>query len=429
MQLNSWGNYPKINSNIKSLESKVDLRDYLKKIDEFIPYGNGRSYGDSALYKNILYCKPYNYFLDFDENNGILHCQSGVMLGEIVEFFLPRGWFLEVTPGTKLITVGGAIAADVHGKNHHKQGTFSKSVLEFNLMLPNGEIVNVKKNDELFLATCGGMGLTGVILDVKLKLKKVKSAYVNQTTIKTKNLAQTFEAFERYKDYNYSVAWIDCLNQKNIGKCLLMVGDFCDDSDFEVQNKRGVNIPLYFPNFTLNKWSIKVFNYLYYSRVKDSVVKNRVDFNSFFYPLDSIDNWNRIYGKNGFLQYQFIVPKQKSFDALEEILSKIAKNKMGSFLAVLKLYGKENENYLSFPIEGYSLALDFKIEPRLFDFLDELDKIVVKYGGRIYLAKDSRVKRDIFESGYDKIDIFRKIRKSYEMDKKFNSLQSKRLYL
>jgi FAD/FMN-containing dehydrogenase len=420
--------YPIIKNKKFSLRDVVGLAKYIENTDEFIPYGNGRSYGDSALNENILYTKTYNYFLDFDELSGVLTCQAGVTLGEILDAFVKRGWFLKVTPGTKLITIGGAIASDVHGKNHHTQGCFSECVEEFSIMLANGEIKNCKKGDELFHATCGGMGLTGVILTAKISLKKINSAFINQTTIKTKNLKETFEAFENYKEMPYSVAWIDCLaKNEEIGKCLLMVGDFANDGNLEYKSKRKLSIPFNFPSFALNKFSVKAFNRLYYAKAKDGVSKQRVSIDTFFYPLDAIENWNRIYGSGGFTQYQFILPKEQSFEGLKEILTKISDSGKGSFLAVLKLYGKENENYLSFPLEGYSLALDFKIETGLFELLNTLDEVVVKYGGRIYLTKDVRVSKETFESGYPQCDKFREFRREHKMDRKFSSLQSKRV--
>jgi len=432
MKINSWGNYPVIDSDIFKIKPDEDLDNIANKFTDIggscIPYGNGRSYGDSALEKNIIYTKPYDYFIDFDEETGVLHCQSGVLLSEIIKIFVPQGWFLQVTPGTKLITVGGAIASDVHGKNHHVAGCFSECVEEFRLMLPDGDVQTVEKGDELFKATCGGMGLTGVILDAKIKLKKINSKYINQTTLKTKNLKETFEAFEKYSHMPYSVAWIDCLAKGNdIGKCLLMVGDFADDSKLDFKEGKKKNIPFNFPSFTLNNLSVKAFNWLYYKKAPDGISNEKVDIDSFFYPLDAINNWNRIYGKNGFTQYQFILPKENSYDGLAEILKAIADSGRGSFLAVLKLYGKANDNYLSFPMEGYSLALDFKIDRGLFAFLNKLDKIVLKYGGRIYLTKDVRVPKETFEHGYPMIDEFRKLRKDYGMDKKFNSLQSRRV--
>ena len=428
MSLISWGMYPKIQNKKTVLKDTHNLEHYISETREFIPFGNGRSYGDSAINDEILYCKDYNNFLDFDEQNGILRCQAGVLLSEILESFVPRGWFLKVTPGTKLITVGGAIASDVHGKNHHIEGCFSECVSEFKIMLPDGKIETCTKDDELFLATCGGMGLTGVILEATLSLKRINSQFIRQTTIKTKNLKETFEAFESHKELPYSVAWIDCLAKgKDLGKCLLMLGDFADDGDLDYRSKSKLNIPFNFPTFALNTLSVKAFNWLYYAKAPDGISKQKVGIDSFFYPLDAIKNWNRIYGKNGFTQYQFMLPKASSFEGLEEILSKISSSGKGSFLAVLKLYGKENKNYLSFPIEGYSLALDFKIEDGLFELLDELDEVVVKHSGRIYLTKDVRVSKDTFEQGYPLIQKFRDFREKNNMSEKLNSLQSKRV--
>ena len=428
MSLISWGNYPRTQNSVHELQDIQSLKEKLSTDGDFIAFGNGRSYGDSAISHNIIHTKPYDYFLNFDETNGVLEVRSGALLSDILESVVKHGWFLKVTPGTKLITVGGAIASDIHGKNHHIEGCFSECVEEFTIMMADGEIKVAKKGDELFLATCGGMGLTGVILTAKITLKKINSQFIRQTTIKTKNLKETFAAFEEYKHLPYSVAWIDCLAQgEDLGKCLLMVGDFADDGDLNYKPKSKLNIPFNFPNFALNKFSVKAFNWLYYAKAPNGVSKQRVHFDSFFYPLDSIRNWNRIYGTNGFTQYQFILPKESSFDGLQKILTKIAESGKGSFLAVLKLYGAENENYLSFPIEGYSLALDFKIEAGLFELLDELDEVVNEYGGRIYLTKDVRVSEDAFEKGYSKIDKFRAFRKENNLNEKFNSLQSKRV--
>jgi FAD/FMN-containing dehydrogenase len=226
----------------------------------------------------------------------------------------------------------------------------------------------------------------------------------------------------------YSVAWIDCLAQnEEIGKCLLMVGDFAKEGTLEYKSKKTITIPFNFPSFALNNLSVRAFNYLYYAKAKDGISKQKVTIDTFFYPLDAIGEWNKIYGKNGFTQYQFILPKHNSYEGLKEILHKISSSLKGSFLAVLKLYGKENKNYLSFPMEGYSLALDFKIEDGIFELLDSLDAVVLKYGGRIYLAKDARVRKEMFEQGYPMIEKFREFRKEHKMDTKFHSLQSKRV--
>lgn len=430
MSLMSWGMYPKIINTVFKFDQVSTLKEIINNQNDLIPYGNGRSYGDSALSPNIINIRPKDYFIGFDEETGVLHIQAGVLLSEILELYVPKGWFLKITPGTKLITIGGAIASDVHGKNHHVEGCFSECLEEFNIMLADGKIVTCSKEatPELFKVTCGGMGLTGIILDAKISLKKINSQYIDQTTIKTKNLKETFDAFEKYKDTPYSVAWIDCLAKGDkIGKCLLMVGDFKDDGKLNYKNKKQLSIPFNFPSFALNNWTVRAFNWLYYGKSKAGVSEQTVDIDTFFYPLDAIGHWNRIYGKSGFTQYQFILPKETSYEGLEEILTAISKSGKGSFLAVLKLYGKANENWLSFPIEGYSLALDFKIENGLFELLDQLDEIVVKYEGRIYLTKDVRVTKEIFEKGYPQIENFRKFRKENKMDTKFQSLQSKRV--
>ncbi len=430
MSLKSWGNYPKINSQILNFNNYQDLSCIIKKNHNLISYGYGRSYGDSALSKKQIQMRPNKLFLEFDKLSGILHVQSGVLLSEILDSFISKGWFLKIVPGTKFVTIGGAIASDIHGKNHHREGCFSECVEMFHLMLPDGSVVRCsrKENLELFLATCGGMGLTGVILDAKIQLTKIQSKYINQQTIKTENLKETFEAFEKYKNASYSVAWIDCLAKGfNLGRCLLMVGDFSSDGVLDYQVKKKISIPFYFSSFFLNSLTVKAFNYLYYSRMETPISNQKIDIDKFFFPLDSIAHWNRIYGKNGFIQYQFILPKDASFIGLEQILKEISKSGKGSFLAVLKLYGEANQNYLSFPMKGYSLALDFKMETGIFELLNRLDKIVVKYRGRIYLSKDSRVSQEVFEQGYPEINQFRKIRKKYSMNEKFNSLQSIRL--
>lgn len=428
--LQSWGNYPQTDNTVWNFKTPKELQQIINKNNKLIPYGNGRSYGDSALSKNLIDVKQYNYFLDFDEVNGILHCQAGVMLSEILQVFVPKGWFLSVTPGTKLITVGGAIASDVHGKNHHVAGSFSDSVIEFTMMLPSGEVIICSHDDnsDFFKATCGGMGLTGIILNAKIKLKPINSSMIDQVSIKTKNLKETFEAFEQYKEYTYSVAWIDCLAKgNNLGRCLLMVGEHADDGNLKYGGGFKATIPFEFPTFALNNFSVKIFNMLYYSKAKSGISKQTVSLDSFFYPLDAIGHWNRIYGKNGFTQYQFVLPVKKSYEGLSKILSKIANSGKGSFLAVLKLFGKGNANWLSFPMEGYTLALDFKIESGLFELLDEIDKIVLDFGGRFYLSKDVRVSKETFEVGYNDISKFRDFRHNNKMSEKFNSLQSERI--
>ncbi len=430
MMLSSWGRYPVIAGELITPRCIQSLAQHITQDQPLIARGNGRSYGDSALSSSMISTLACDHFTSFDEATGLLTCESGVLLSDIITAFLPRGWFLSVTPGTKLITVGGAIASDVHGKNHHNMGCFSACVECFDLLLADGSMVTCSRsqNCELFHATCGGMGLTGVVLTASFYLKRVTSSHIQQTTIKTHNLADTLVAFERYAHETYSVAWIDCLAQgEQLGRSLLMVGDFAHDHDYAYESKTGPTIPLDFPRFALNRWSVKAFNALYYGKVAEGVSQQQVSVDQFFYPLDAIGQWNRIYGKQGFVQYQFILPKANSEEGLSEILQRISESGMGSFLAVLKLYGAQNDNWLSFPLEGYSLALDFKIQDGLFTLLDELDLLVLHYGGRIYLAKDARMSQAVFEQGYPKVEAFRQLRQDLGADKVFQSHQSERL--
>ena len=441
-KLTGWGNYPITECETFDLDDKNSLAQITAhsgashsrsaKPRSLIAHGNGRSYGDSALADTIVDTLSHRYMLSFDKKTGILHAQAGVLLADILKLIVPHGWFLKVTPGTKLITLGGAIASDVHGKNHHIDGCFSESLESFTLLLASGETVNCskRKHADLFKATCGGMGLTGIILDAKIRLKPINSKNIEQTTYKTHNLKETFAVFEAHKDAPYSVAWIDCLaNGDSLGRSHVMTGDFCDDNDLDYVDKKKLSIPFYLPSFTLNTFSVKLFNHFYYAKEKASRSTKTVDIDSFFYPLDRINHWNRIYGKKGFVQYQFILPEKHSFVGLESILKTIVDSGKGSFLAVLKLYGKENKNYLSFPMQGYSLALDFKVEPGVFKLLDELDQIVIAHQGRIYLSKDARMSKNVFESGYPHADTFRTLREKYKMNATFNSLQSQRLEL
>lgn len=433
MKLTSWGKYPQIDANVLVPTSTKGFASELHRgVVDTIARGAGRSYGDSALAPNVLKTGYLNHFLHFDENQGLLCCEAGVRLAEILKIFVPRGWFIASTPGTKLISVGGAVASDVHGKSHHHEGCFSQQVTELTLLLASGETVICSRNShpELFRATCGGMGLTGIILDVTFQLRPIRSAYLHETTYKARNLEESLALIEEHESTSYSVAWIDCVSTGNtMGRSLLMIGEFAEDGRLELSRSNPQSVPVDMPGFILNKYSVTAFNSIYYHRVRQYKTERTVHFDPFFYPLDSLHNWNRIYGKGGFTQYQFVIPKSAGYAGMAEILKRIAQSKRGSFLAVLKAFGKANDNYLSFPLEGYTLALDFKIEPGLFALLDELDKIVLDHGGRLYLSKDVRMSEETFKRGYPQWKDFADIRERYGATSVFRSLQSTRLGL
>ena len=444
MKLTGWGRYPAIDSQsvfpnqpglVKSLIHREEHQTQIAR-------GLGRSYGDSSLAEHSLNLSKLDNFINFDESTGELTCSSGLSFTEILRLFVPKGWFLPVTPGTQFITVGGAIASDVHGKNHHNDGTFCEHVSSLNLCLASGEVIECSKihHPHLFRATCGGMGLTGIILQATFKLKPIETGFIKEVTYKTANLEETLTLFEEHDSVSYSVAWIDCLaTGKTLGRSLLMLGEHAlttelgegipTDDKLKIALTNKLNMPLDLPAFTLNSWSVKAFNALYYGKVRQQQSQRFVHFTPFFYPLDSIQNWNRMYGKSGFVQYQFVIPKSAGLIGLTEILTEIAKSKRGSFLAVLKVFGKGNDNYLSFPEEGYTLALDFKMDSTLFAFLDRLDDIVLNYGGKLYLTKDARMSEQMFKQSYPQWQEFQKIRYQYDAHKAFNSLQSIRLGL
>lgn len=424
----NWGNFPVVEKEMKSEDSLSKIINFVKNHNEIIARGNGRCYGDSALSEHIFSTKRLNKFISFDRLNGVIECESGVLLSQILEVIVPQGYFLFVTPGTKFVTVGGAIASDVHGKNHHAEGCFSEYVLEFSLLNERGEIIKCSRdeNQEKFWATIGGMGLTGIILSAKFKLKNIETSYIYQESIKADNLDEIFRLFEESESWTYNVAWIDCLQKdKNLGRSILMRGEHAfkhQISQKQQQNplelKKGINpsVPFYFPGFVLNNLTVKLFNLLYFNKQRKKTVKNFVHYESFFYPLDIVNDWNKIYGKKGFIQYQMVIPKEKGKEGMKKILETIAKSGNGSFLAVLKLFGKNNpEAYNSFPQEGYTLALDFKVNSKLKKLVAQLDSIVEEYGGRIYLTKDSMSKSSL-------TNYLKNVQNS-----KFQSLQQKRI--
>jgi decaprenylphospho-beta-D-ribofuranose 2-oxidase len=431
MKISGWGNYPSVQADVFYFETISQIKKYLKNPGDTIVHGLGRSYGDSALNKKAIISRRFDKIIDFNPVDGIVTCESGVSLAELINAFIPKGWFLTVTPGTKFITVGGAIASDVHGKNHHKIGCFSEAVISFKLLLGNGDVVHCSRenNRGLFFATCGGMGLTGVILTAVIKLRPISSSWICESVVQCGNLEECFYLFEEHKSTTYSVAWLDCVSKgEYIGRSFFVCGDHAETGDLRPPAiKPSISIPLLFPGFFLNKYSIALFNRLYYLKNPKFVEGRLVPLDSFFYPLDAIGNWNRIYGFRGFTQYQMVLPKESSLKGIKKILNYIAESGKGSYLSVLKLLGSENDNYLSFPMEGYTLALDFKNSPSLFSLLDKLDEIVMDYEGRLYLAKDVRMARDVFIKGYPRWEMFNEIREKYGLKENFSSLQSKRL--
>lgn len=430
MKISGWGRRPLIEATAWRLQDDHQFKACLDSGFSGCAHGLGRSYGDSAVASQILDMRTYDHFLDFDDNSGVIACQAGVSLDEVLKVSVPKGWFLSVTPGTKFVTVGGCIASDVHGKNHHAVGCFSQFLLWLDLMLPNGDVIRCSKgeNAEAFLATCGGMGLTGIILRAAIQLQPISSSYIDQETIKTTGLEHTLEMFEQTASADYSVAWIDCLAKgEQQGRCILTTGTHSTVGELDVHSAGKLSIPVDFPTITLNSLSIKAFNTLYYHKEQKDVSRAVVHYDPYFYPLDKLHNWNKMYGKNGFIQYQFVVPYEAGLKALRSALNAMAESGKASFLAVLKHLGAENNNYLSFPMEGYTLAVDFKWHPELPGLISVLNDIVLNYGGRIYLAKDGMMGAEMLRKTYPHLEQFIALRKQLNTKSVFNSLQSLRL--
>jgi len=415
MRLTSWGQYPVIDTVLKSPKNEHTLAACLAEAKSAIGRGLGRSYGDSALNEALVVSSlRLNHMESFDETSGLLVAGAGVTLADILDAFVSRGWFPPVTPGTKFITLGGAIASDVHGKNHHVAGTFSRHIPWFDIWTPALGLVrcSATENADIFHATAGGHGLTGFILRAAVRLERVASAFITRQTVKAGSLKGIMDAFEQYAVLPFSVAWIDCLKTGSaLGRSIFMGGRFARPDEipaklrgypFAPPSPKVLSVPVNLPPVTLNPLTVRAFNALYYGRAPRGLGANIVTYNAFFYPLDSIRNWNRIYGKGGFTQYQFVIPLESAPEGLPKVLQTIAESGQGSFLAVLKLFGRQEEfaGNISFPREGYTLALDFPVNNKLFPLLDRLDAMVLDYGGRHYLAKDARMSADVFARGY-----------------------------
>ncbi len=439
-KISGWGGYPTEIVNINYPNNIQEIINEIKK-GNTIARGNGRAYGDSAQNKDkTINMKNFNKILSFDKNSGILEVEAGVILEDIINTFLPKGWFPYVTPGSKFVTVGGLICADVHGKNHHKEGSFRNYVEWIDIINAHGDILRCsrKENEELFEWTIGGMGLTGIIIRAAIKLRSIETSWIKEKTYIANNLDEILDIFEKTKSSTYSVAWLNANKRKNNKyQSLIMTGEHALINELDhskrlnplkLIKRKGIKIPFYFPNWFLNILLVRIFNLIYYFLNKNSRKEKLKYWNNYFYPLDNILEWNKIYGKKGFVQYQCVIPLQKSKIGLEEILDEIQKSKADSYLTTLKRFGKQDGNF-SFPMEGYTIAFDFPTNKKVFDLLDKLDKITLKFGGRFYLAKDARMKKNTFKDSDERIKNFIEFRNKNNSFNKFKSSQSLRLEL
>lgn len=422
MTVTGWGRYPRSEGPVYRPEKRRGVAEVLGNGEHatFLARGLGRSYGDAALNTGgaLINTTRLDRMLSFDASTGALCCEAGVSFTDIIDTFLPRGWFLPVTPGTRFVTVGGAIAHDVHGKNHHRDGTFGQWVDWFDLLTTTGETLRCSReeNGDVFWATIGGAGLTGVILTVQFRLHRVESAWWEVDYFKAKNIDEVLSAIVSTEaDYPFSVAWVDCMAKgASLGRSVLMNGRNAPASAIQGRDplapprKLAKRIPVDFPQFVLNPWSMRAFNTLLYGKfaTQKGVL---VDYDSYFYPLDMIGDWNRMYGKRGFIQYQFVVPMNQR-QGLIDLLEMVSASGRASFLAVLKKFGPANEGLLSFPFEGFTLTLDIAMRDGLVAFLHQLDRKLLDHNGRLYLAKDAAMTPATFRAMYPRAEEFKAIK-------------------
>jgi FAD/FMN-containing dehydrogenase len=381
-----------------------------------LPLGNARSYGDSCLNDGgvLLAARGLDHFIAFDPASGVLTCEAGVLFSDILDLVVPQGWFLPVTPGTRFVTVGGAIANDVHGKNHHRAGAFGHHVLSFELLRTDGSRLRCspEENADWFDATVGGLGLTGFITSASIQLRRVAGPWMSTESHRFDDLAGFFAlSRESDRDYEYTVSWIDCVARgKGLGRGLFSRGNHAPARPDKrpAASKRRLAIPVTPPVSLVNPLSLRAFNQLYYRRQRKRVVHATTHYEPFFYPLDGIAQWNRMYGPRGFLQYQCVVPPEAAEATMAELVRTIAASGTGSFLAVLKQFGDQpSRGMLSFPRPGTTLALDFPNGgTSTFALLDRLDAIVDGAGGAVYPAKDARMSGEHFRRYFPRWEAF-----------------------
>lgn len=433
-QLSSWGRLNQSSHTAVLADNQNDLIDWMNSQNSrdqlLLTYGLGRSYGDSCLNTNqtLIYTSCLDKLVHFEAKTGQLTAMAGVSLGEILNFSIPKGWFLPVSPGTKYVSLGGAIANDVHGKNHHKRSSFGNHLISLKLLRSSGEYLDCSpsQNTDLFHATVGGLGLTGTILEACLQLIPIESAYIDQEILKFETLDEFFEISDSSDlSYEYTVAWIDCIEPKKQRGLFIRGNHAISPQTTSLKRQRKLSIPVEAPSWLINPLSVKGFNWLYYNKQQSAVEQSKTYFEPFFYPLDAVLGWNKLYGSGGFFQYQFLVPTREK-QALQEALRLIQKSKLASPLAVLKKFGdQKSRGILSFPTSGYTLALDFcNRNERTLKLFHELDALVLDAKGRVYPAKDSVMSKKVFENSFSQLEDFIK-----HVDPKYSSDLWRRLRL
>jgi FAD/FMN-containing dehydrogenase len=412
-QFESWGRYPRLPAEVRSLFWKEDFPPSMVASEKMLAVGMGRSYGDVCLLQNgtLLRTPHLDRLVSFNPETGLLRCEAGVTLEQILEFAVPRGWFLPVSPGTKYVTVGGAIANDIHGKNHHVAGTFGLHVPCFELVRSDGTqaVCSPTENSDWYSATIGGMGLTGFISWAEVQLRPIVSRRIQQTATQFVGLDE-FIALSKASPQEYAVAWIDCVSEgRNFARGVFLAGEHEQSAGpLTPLAKPKLTFPLEAPSFVLSRATVGAFNSVYYHKQMGKERRGFVDYEPFFYPLDRILHWNRMYGKQGLLQFQCVLPWETASMGMVHLLKAITASGLGSFLAVIKVFGDvESPGLMSFPMPGITLALDFPIRKEIsFGLLDRLAAVTADCGGRMYPAKDACMSAAHFQRFYPQWERF-----------------------
>lgn len=449
-KFSGWGRYPVV----KGRPVRPEQLDAIQAMSmelaassrgSLLARGAGRSYGDAALPERgerVVLTERLNRMIAFDPETGVLRAEAGVRLRDILATFVPRGWFLPVTPGTKEVTLGGAVAFDVHGKNHHCDGGISNFVRRLTLLTTQGERLTCSPDtcSDLFWATVSGAGLTGIITEVELALRPIETAHIAQRTIKARDLEDAFTLFEAHEaDYPYSVAWIDCLaGGSKLGRSHLMLGRHATREQLDAKQRSTplaytpdhlASLPINLPNGLLNTTTVRAFNALYYARQRRRDVRTIVGLDPFFYPLDAINEWNRMYGSKGFVQFQCVLPLDVSYEGLKAVLEQVQSSGLASFLAVLKRMGTPDGGFLTFPLHGYTLALDIPRRDGLEPLMRSLHETVIQYGGRVYLAKDAYLTPEEFRMMYPRYGEWLDVKRRMDPSNQFTSALARRLQI
>jgi decaprenylphospho-beta-D-ribofuranose 2-oxidase len=407
--------------------------------DAVLTRGLGRSYGDSSLPPpdrfDVAGSRLADRLLSFDPESGVVRCESGLSLRELIRVFLPRGWFPPVTPGTAFVTIGGMVASDVHGKNHHRAGCFGEHVRSLRLRVADGRIVECSREveRELFRATLGGMGLTGHILEVEFALQRVPSPWIYCETEKVSDVEHYLSALEDARpSWPFTLGWIDCLTRgRSLGRGILYRGRWAEPAEAPrhfPRPKPRVRVPFDFPEWVLGSWSVRIFNALLYASQRRRVRSGIVHPEDFFYPLDTIRDWNRMYGRRGMTQHQCVLPEQAGPGAVRRFLELLTSLGGASFLCVIKDCGPEGTGLLSFPRPGTSIALDIAVRDGTQALIDALNEFVLREGGRIYLAKDAFTRPEHFRAMEPRLEEFQRVRRKWDPEGRIRSAQSVRLF-